>query len=61
MKFDPKSAWMAVREVEKGFEGHYSAQGDIKMRKSNGLDYGSIKADLCFIELCNLIAHQIIV
>ena len=36
MKFDPKSAWMAVREVEKGFEGHYSAQGDIKMRKPNG-------------------------
>jgi hypothetical protein len=36
MKFDPKSAWMAVREVEKGFEGHYSVQGDMKMRKSNG-------------------------
>ena len=36
MKFDPKSAWMAVREVEKGFEGHYSAQGDVKMRKPNG-------------------------
>jgi hypothetical protein len=35
MKFDPKSAWAATREVQAGFDGHYSAQSDIKMKMEN--------------------------
>eukprot|EP00978_Attheya_sp_CCMP212_P013661 scaffold34321_cov24-Attheya_sp.AAC.1 len=33
MKFDPKTAWLAIREIQAGFLGHHTAQSDMKMRK----------------------------
>jgi hypothetical protein len=35
MKFDPKLAWAATREVQTGLEGHHTAQSDVKMRMEN--------------------------
>eukprot|EP00978_Attheya_sp_CCMP212_P047591 scaffold422301_cov51-Attheya_sp.AAC.2 len=32
MIFDPKTAWLAIREIQAGFEGHqHTAQSDMKM------------------------------
>jgi hypothetical protein len=36
MKFDPKSAWAAVRELEAGLDGHHSKQSDMKMKMEDG-------------------------
>ena len=32
MKYNPKSAWAATREVQAGLEYHHTSQSDIKMR-----------------------------
>ena len=36
MKFDPKSAWAAVRELEAGLDGHHTKQSDMKMKMEDG-------------------------
>eukprot|EP00978_Attheya_sp_CCMP212_P032042 scaffold123373_cov40-Attheya_sp.AAC.1 len=36
MKFDPKTAWLAIREIQAGFVGHHTSQFDMKMRKEDG-------------------------
>jgi hypothetical protein len=36
MKFNPKSAWKAIREIQEGLEGHHTAPSDMKMKLDNG-------------------------
>eukprot|EP00978_Attheya_sp_CCMP212_P012017 scaffold29800_cov23-Attheya_sp.AAC.1 len=36
MKFNQKSAWQSIKEIRDDFEGHYTQQSNLKMRKSNG-------------------------
>jgi hypothetical protein len=36
VKFDPKSAWATVRELEAGLDGHHTSQSNMKMRKVDG-------------------------
>jgi hypothetical protein len=31
MKFDPKTAWLAIQEIQAGFIGHHAARSDMKM------------------------------
>eukprot|EP00978_Attheya_sp_CCMP212_P035773 scaffold157687_cov54-Attheya_sp.AAC.1 len=35
MKFNPKSAWRAIREIQEGLEGNHMAPSDIKMKLDN--------------------------
>eukprot|EP00978_Attheya_sp_CCMP212_P036232 scaffold162830_cov52-Attheya_sp.AAC.2 len=35
MKFDPKTAWLAIREIQAGFVRHHTTQSDMKMRKED--------------------------
>jgi hypothetical protein len=60
MNFDPKSAWVATREVQAGFNGHYhyKAQSDIKMEMENNemAKNNSNNADVMgkhFFKVCN--------
>jgi hypothetical protein len=37
MKFNPKSAWKVIREIQEGLKGHHTAPSDMKMKVDNGV------------------------